>query len=187
MKNGFQESDTNSSMKFSSKSLIVVLTFALLIGGSLFYLYKQRVKVVYVNTYSLYNEFKLKKELEEKLKKSELARRVILDSIKGKIQLLSVSQVGVNSAETEARLNNLKEAYFLKEKEFNKENESQAQSYTDQVWEQLNQYVKDFGSEKGFDYILGATGEGNLMYAKESNDISKDLIEYVNKKYEGKK
>lgn len=174
-------------MKLNGKSIIIFILIVLLTGALVFYVYKGRTRMVYVNTYSLYNEFKLKKELEEKLKKTGLARRVLLDSIKGKIQLLSVRQVGSETEDRNQELNMLKEAYFMKEKEINKENDVQAQSYTDQVWEQLNQYIKDYGDAKGYDYILGATGQGNLMYAKESNDITKEVIEFVNERYDGKK
>lgn len=141
-------------------------------------------KVAYVNTYQLYEEFKLKKELEEKLKKTQLSRQVILDSIKSKIQLVGINK-DLSDQMLADKIQELRQTYFLKEKQFSQENESQAQQYTDQVWEQLNQYVKDYGKEHRLKYILGANGQGSIMYADESNDITKELIEYVNEKYQG--
>lgn len=141
-------------------------------------------KVAYVNTYQLYEQFKLKKELEEKLKKTQLSRQVILDSIKSKIQLIGINKE-LSDQMLADKIQELRQTYFLKEKQFSQENETQAQQYTDQVWEQLNQYIKDFGKENNYKYIFGANGQGSIMYADEGEDISKEMIEYVNNKYQG--
>ena len=43
--------------------------------------------------------------------------------------------------------------------------------------------IKDYGKEKGYDYIYG-TGEANsVLYAKDQYDITKDIIKMVNDKY----
>jgi outer membrane protein len=43
--------------------------------------------------------------------------------------------------------------------------------------------IKEYGKEKGYDYIYG-TGESNaVLYAKDSYDITKDIIKIVNNKY----
>jgi outer membrane protein len=51
------------------------------------------------------------------------------------------------------------------------------------------QFIKDYGKEKGYDYIYG-TGEAvSILYAKDQYDITKDIIKLLNDKYavEGKK
>lgn len=142
-------------------------------------------KIAYVSTYQVYEQFKLKKELEEKLNKTQLSRQVILDSLKAKMQF-TISNNLLSESEKSLKINEIKENYYLKEKQFNQENESQSQQYTAQIWEQLNQYMKEYGKEEGYTYILGASGQGNIMYADEAEDISKQVIEFVNKKYDGK-
>jgi outer membrane protein len=42
---------------------------------------------------------------------------------------------------------------------------------------------KDFGKEKGYDYIYGTGESATVLYAKDSYDITKDLIKLVNDKY----
>jgi len=44
--------------------------------------------------------------------------------------------------------------------------------------------IKDYGKEKGFDYIYG-TGDvaPSILYAKDSYDITKEMIKMVNDKY----
>jgi outer membrane protein len=48
---------------------------------------------------------------------------------------------------------------------------------------------KDFGKEKGYDYVFGTGEAASVLYAKESYDITKELTKLVNDKYkaEGKK
>lgn len=39
--------------------------------------------------------------------------------------------------------------------------------------------------KKGYRYIFGAEGSGVLMYADERNNITKEVIEYINARYKG--
>jgi outer membrane protein len=49
--------------------------------------------------------------------------------------------------------------------------------------------IKDFGKEKGYDYIYGTGEVASVLYAKDSYDITKDVVKMVNDKYKatGKK
>lgn len=49
--------------------------------------------------------------------------------------------------------------------------------------------IKDFGKEKGYDYIYGTGEAASILYAKDSYDISNEVIKLINSKYtaEGKK
>jgi outer membrane protein len=49
--------------------------------------------------------------------------------------------------------------------------------------------IKDYGKEKGYDYIYGTGETASILYAKDSYDITKDILKLVNDKYkaEGKK
>ena len=168
------------------KKIALTVSVILVLASVTSFITLNRLKVAYVNTYSVYNEFKLKKELEEKLNKTQLTRKVLLDSLRVKIQMASINKSKSDDKEFYIRMENMKQMYFEKEKQYTEENTAQAQKYTDEVWQQLNQYIKEYGTENGYDYIMGATGEGNLMFAKEQHDISKELIQYVNEKYNGK-
>ncbi|MGL2962610.1 OmpH family outer membrane protein [Flavobacterium sp. RSB2_4_14] len=49
--------------------------------------------------------------------------------------------------------------------------------------------IKDYGKEKGYDYIYGTGDAQSVLYAKDSYDLTKDIIKIVNDKYKaaGKK
>jgi len=43
--------------------------------------------------------------------------------------------------------------------------------------------IKVFGKEKGYDYVYGTGETASILYAKDSYDISKEVIKMVNDKY----
>ena len=49
-----------------------------------------------------------------------------------------------------------------------------------------NQYIKDYGIQNNYILIFGVSGQGNIMYANDGLDATEEVIEYVNKRYQGK-
>lgn len=43
--------------------------------------------------------------------------------------------------------------------------------------------IKNFGKEKGYDYVFGTGDVASVLYAKDSYDITKDVIKLINEKY----
>jgi hypothetical protein len=71
------------------KTLFMVIP-VLLIGLGAYWLKQNSKKIGYVNNSFIYDGFKLKKELETKYNNVQLARQNLLDSIKFKIQYISL-------------------------------------------------------------------------------------------------
>lgn len=166
------------------KKLIAPLVVILAVAFCVFWTLRSAKKIAYVNTTQLHESFTLKKELEEKYSKVQLARQNLLDSIKFRIQYLSVKGAALSEQE-KLQVNDLQRSYLYKEKEFSDENAATAQQYSDQIWKQINQYINDYGRKHGYDLILGATGEGNIMFARPEDDITKNVSEYINNRYAG--
>ena len=79
----------------------------------------------------------------------------------------------------------MKTAFDRKAKLYSEEYSQEEQRSMDAISTQLNSYVKEFAEEYGYDYIMGATGGGNLWYIKPAKNITEDVLIYVNLKYEG--
>lgn len=62
---------------------------------------------------------------------------------------------------------------------------SLTEDYNAQIWTQLNQYIKEFGKSKDLDLMLGANGNGSILYANEAYDLTEECILYVNNKFSG--
>ena len=54
-----------------------------------------------------------------------------------------------------------------------------------QVWGRLNDYIQLYGEENEFMLILGAQGNGNVMYAQETINITEEVLKFANSKYQG--
>lgn len=166
------------------KNILTPLAVILAVAFCIFWTLRSTKKIAYVNTTQLHDSFTLKKELEEKFSKVQLARQNLLDSIKFRIQYISVKGTAISEQE-KMQLNDLQRSYLYKEKEFSEENAATAEQYSAQIWKQINQYVSDYGKRNGYDLILGANGEGNIMFARPEEDLTKDVSEYINRRYAG--
>jgi len=57
---------------------------------------------------------------------------------------------------------------------------------TQTVINDINDYVKAYGKKNKHQIIFGAKGTGNIMYADEATDLTKKVLEGLNKQYNGK-
>lgn len=169
-----------------AKNLIIgVLIVAGFISLGL-YDHSGKKKIVYVKVSELYNDFEMKKELENTYLMIQKSRKHQLDSLELELKFLNSK---INAEGEKAELVHAfqvkRENYLLKKQQFEEDDAQMQQQYTDKIKKQLNQYVADFGKEKNIDYIFGAEGSGALMYAKEGDDVTKEALVYVNNKFKG--
>jgi outer membrane protein len=134
-------------------------------------------RVAHIDSVRLYNGFLMKKELEKELSINQKSRRGDLDSLLNKIENLQ------KSTQSAHLVSQLREQYLLLEARYDKENEEMISNYQSQIWKQLNQYIKDFGDKYEYSLIWGASGDGSLVYSAEGNDITQELLDYVNARY----
>lgn len=169
--------------------LIVALSVLFLQGVfTLIWSSVRKNKTAYIKTEQVYNGFGLKKRLETDLKKTVDIRQHLLDSLRLQLDLFSMQLQDKNKKADSNLVNSfssMRENYFRRQEEFRQSNESLAKQYTDQVWAQLNQYLADYGHQKGYEYIFGANGDGALMFADDAVNITDDVSAYVNTRFNG--
>ncbi len=161
-----------------------IIIYVLLVGIISFLIYSQcnKTQTVYVDNMELFSSFKMKAELEKKYKEVETLRKNILDSLYSEIRIMNESSLKKDPNV----LNDLKREFLIKKETFDKENTETMNQYNEQIWNQINEYTKQFGKEKKYEFILGANGQGVLMYAIDTKNVTKELTEYINQKYSGK-
>jgi outer membrane protein len=145
-------------------------------------------RIAYVDPGELYDSFHMRKQLESRLAATEQARKNTLDSLMSELKVIQddISHQKKRNEEDVRTLSLLQKSYMMKQEQFKREVESMSDKYNSEVYAQINEYVKDYGSNKGYKYILGANGQGSLMYAVEGDNITKDMIQYINERYDGK-
>lgn len=135
----------------------------------------------------VFNGFLLKKELQGKYEKVTNSKKKILDSLEMSLKLMvaDLDQEKQPEREKLVRFNVLKEDFYKKKEAFIQENQALSKQYDNQIILQMSQYVADYGKQNGYSFIYGNDGNGSLMYAEDTKNISKEVLQYVNSKYSG--
>ena len=58
---------------------------------------------------------------------------------------------------------------------------------TAQVTKEINDFLNRYGESHGYDYILGATNVGNVVYAKKGKNITDEVLKELNAEYQDSK
>ncbi len=53
----------------------------------------------------------------------------------------------------------------------------------DTLVKDVKKFIKDYGKEKGYDYIYGTGDAASVLYAKDKFDVTKEMIKLLNDKY----
>lgn len=143
---------------------------------------------IYIDTGRVYQGFDLSKQLNKEMEAVLKARKNISDSLYAQLRQRTeaLKLKAKPSAEEINEVKQLEENLYNKQQEFEKNNQEMNTDYNSRIWNRLNQYVSDYGKQKGCNFILGATGEGTIMYADKSLDATDELINYVNNRYNDK-
>lgn len=170
------------------KKIMIALSVVCLVLLSLFIYHTYfKQKVAYIDVPKVFNDFEMKKELADKYKKVEALRSRLLDSLSLDLQLMSSRLKGQAKPDQDlVKEFDLKRSDFLnKKRSIEEDNIVLSNQYDKQILERMSQYIVEFGKQNDYDLILGADGNGTVMYAKEMLDISKNVTVYINNKYKG--
>ncbi len=169
------------------KNALLSIAFIAGISGFVISMYNHDTKLVYIEMGKVYNEFSLSKELNKGLEDVFKKRKLVIDSLyedlrKQTQELKFLEKKTINDVKRVAKL---EEEYYYKQQEFEKQNQTTSAECDAKIWNQINQYIKDYGKSHDYTFMLGANGNGNVMYASESKNVTQDVIQYINNRYNG--
>jgi len=158
--------------------LIVILYFQIfpLGGGS---------KIAFVDNQKVYDSFQMSIELNKNLESYNLKAKSILDSLDFELTQRA-GKVNPNDTSQIAEYLAFKKYCTGQYEYFTNNSNELGTTYNQQILTQMNTYIQLYGKDKGYTIILGANGQGSLLYAEEGIDITEDIITYINNKYAGK-
>ena len=120
-----------------------------------------------------------------------VSHQQLFDGYQGRIdvaQILEKEQQIVQQAQDSILLLNVPDSiqmiYQQKYQMQQQQLQQKAEQYTSQIWEQINISINKYGQEKGYTYILGAAGNGRLMYADSTKNITPEVLSFLNQQYE---
>ena len=151
-------------------------------------------KVAFVDNSKLLNDYQEKKDIEAKLKGQISAYERKRDSISMAFQTearafdaqaktlpQNVAQKKYNELMQKSQI--LQQHLQQEEQKIQMESQTQMDSLLSKVKKNINEY----GKQKGYTFILGANDGGSVLYGTEKKDITKEVTEYLNNQYKGKK
>jgi outer membrane protein len=161
--------------------ILALITISLFTYHSLF-----TKKIGYVDIPKVFNAFEMKKELESKYKQTEAGRKRVLDSLSFSLQMIANKlNSNKNDKNLVAEFDFRRDDFFKTKKRFEEDNAVLSEQYDKQILGQMSQYILDYGKKNKYDLILGADGNGTLMYADDALNISEEITTYINNRYKG--
>lgn len=159
-----------------------VIVFTLVLNNT-----KTEDKIVYVDNVRVFQEFEMTKELGAQNEKKFQPVIQVFDSLVKDIQQLEATLKEKKKITEKDRLEYAKRQKIVieKEQELERIKSIVKEDINNKVWERLNGYIKEYGEQNGITLILGAQGQGNIMYGESPSDITDDFIAYANFKFEG--
>ena len=157
--------------------LNLTLIIVILIFGIDHYKKSQKQTMAYVDNVRLFNGFNMVKDIKtiEEKKINDKARQ--LDSLSNLLQGIADNQNDVSK--------NLQLQIASGSKEIRQMQDTYTNTLSQQVWTRLNGYIEDYSIENNLQIVFGTNGNGNIMFADDALDITNDVLEYSNSKYEG--
>ena len=150
-------------------------------------------KTAYVDTSNLLEEYTEAKDIEAKYKskgeemgkqlEAEVARfRSEASSFQKNAQTYGPQWAQQKGAELQKKEQELSYAQQAILRQLQEESGKEMDSLVKDV----KKFIKDYGKEKGFNYIYGTGDAASVLYAKEEYDITKEIIKLLNDKYKAK-
>lgn len=131
-------------------------------------------KLGYIDLPRVTAEFDMAKEFQSQLETEFQGNKHYLDSLK--ISLMNTQDM----SDDERRYH-----YGQTLQSFEQQQNTRTAELNDQVMKKLNGYVRQFADEQGYDFVYGAEGSGVIMAANTKLDITDQVLQYINKKYQG--
>jgi outer membrane protein len=175
------------------KTIGIAIFLIGLIGGSIFYLIKKSENhIYYVRNQYLVENFQGMKDAEIDFNERFKREKNFLDSLQlmYKTMGMTYNSPGLEAEQKknlEKNLSMLQNQLTQYSQYYKNITDEADKKMTDQVLNQVNAYVKEYGEKKGCDIIIGTTTSGNILYGKKELDITDDLLKEIDEMYKGKK
>lgn len=166
------------------KNVLLIGAILLSVGSMSFAIFKNNDsdRIAYFDYNKAYNDCKMKETLEADLEKLVSSRKSELDSLQMELSFLSNTiKSGKGDNELLESFENQKQRYLMLSGRYEEENQRLKQEYFSQIRTHINKKAKEYGEANGYDYLFAATGDGSLMYAEQSKDVTKEFMNYLDK------
>ena len=176
---------------FKINTALIIAVFSLLLNVYLIF-FKPVKKIAYVRSTELVYGYLGMKEANREYEQKTKLYQANIDTLQ-KDYKLAFSQYSTLSPNLSKEDKSVREKALMQQQEsmvgyaqsVNTKMKEEEQKSTGAVLNQINSFVEEYGKEKGYDVILGTTLSGSLLYGDEAIDITKEVLDVLNKNYKG--
>lgn len=148
---------------------------------------KHKNKIVFIDNIKIFSDFNMTNDLTKQNEDKYKGQIKEFDSLVSTIKTMETNLQKLKSISNKKKLAYAKLQKIIVEKD---KELKQIQSYVQndiskKTWKRLNEYITEYGKKYNLDIIMGAQGNGSIMYGKDNVDITDVFLKYANKKYEG--
>ncbi|HBI01636.1 MAG TPA: OmpH family outer membrane protein [Flavobacterium sp.] len=147
-------------------------------------------KTAYVDTSKLLDEYTEAKDIEEKYKSKgeEMGKQLEAEVARFRTEAAAFQKnaetYGPQWAQQKgAELQRKEQELSYAQQAILRQLQEESGKEMDSLVKDVKKFIKDYGKEKGYNYIYGTGDAATVLYAKEEYDITNDVIKLLNDKY----
>ncbi|WP_372474108.1 OmpH family outer membrane protein [Capnocytophaga sp. ARDL2] len=148
-------------------------------------------KTAYIDTEKLMKEYKesadfeakyeaMSKKMQEELERDMKKFQNDVMDLQKNAQSKGMEWAVARQKELEKRERTLAE----KQQNYMKKFQEEGSVERDSMVSRMKDFIKEYGKEKGYDYIYGTGDAVTVLYAKEQYNITDEIVKLLNEKYE---
>jgi outer membrane protein len=147
-------------------------------------------EIVFVDSVKLLNGYTGMKEARKNYDAKVSAWKSNLDSLKSefeaKIKDYQAKQSKLTAKEkalSEELLQSQQQQYLSYQQVVSEKIQKEDQELTSGIVTKVNDFIKRYGEDHGYEIVMAATQYGNIVYSKKGNDITEEVLEGLNSEY----
>jgi len=176
-----------------NKIALPIAIIALVASVASFFYAQSASELVYVDVNKLLDGYKrtkiVKAEFDEKAKTMKANVDSLITGWQNELKAYEKERSSMSKKELELKqelLSNKQQQINNYQQAVQKQLVEEDKKVTQTVINDINDFVKEYGKEKGYKVIFGATGNGTIMYGVESADLTEQVLKQLNAEFEGK-
>lgn len=148
----------------------------------------QQQKIGFVDNVELMDGYKEKTDIEDKYKKRADALTKKGDSLSKAIQIeyQDLQSKGLSQRKMQEQLGALQQKSQIVGQQFQQEEREiqlAGQTEMDSVIKKVKKEIKAYGAANGYTYILGGGEGGSVLYGKDTDDLTEEILKILNDNY----
>lgn len=166
---------------------IVIIAFAIMLVSC------SQTKIGYVNVENLMKNYKATEVLQNKLKAKQEKVSKQLDSLqapfKAKVQnyYKKANRMSASSrAKVEKELQQEQQMLQYNQQQAAQKLQKENQDESEKITKRVDSLVSVFAKSKGYKIILGTSGNGTVMYGDSTMNVTKKVLDILNKDFDKK-